>query len=140
MPTAGTGLFALPPKGPRVHCSSGVNRANLVHSMPPLAPFALSFLSSTSIAIFDTIDQKLLARPSYTSPFKSSVGSLHNNRPSFVPQDKAGTIKQPFAAPPLAPNRVVSRDMIRRILADLRKQNRVECLGRGPSTKWRKRM
>jgi Fic family protein len=35
---------------------------------------------------------------------------------------------------------MVSRDMIRRVLADLRKQNQVECLGRGPSAKWRKRM
>jgi len=35
---------------------------------------------------------------------------------------------------------MVSRDMIRRILADLRKAGRVECLGRGPQALWRKKM
>ena len=33
----------------------------------------------------------------------------------------------------------VSRDMIRRILKDLRREGRVECLGRGPGARWRKR-
>lgn len=35
---------------------------------------------------------------------------------------------------------MVSRDMIRRILADLRTAGNVECLGRGPKAKWRKKM
>jgi Fic family protein len=35
---------------------------------------------------------------------------------------------------------LVSRDMIRRVLADLRKTGHVECLGRGPSARWRKKM
>lgn len=33
----------------------------------------------------------------------------------------------------------VSRDMIRRLLRDLKAAKRVECLGRGPGAKWRKR-
>lgn len=33
---------------------------------------------------------------------------------------------------------MVSRDMIRRVLFDLKKENVVECLGRGRSAKWRK--
>jgi Fic family protein len=33
---------------------------------------------------------------------------------------------------------LVSRDMIRRILFDLKKEGRVVCLGRGPSARWRK--
>jgi Fic family protein len=34
---------------------------------------------------------------------------------------------------------LVSRDMIRRVLADLKKEVKVECLGRGPAAKWRKK-
>jgi Fic family protein len=34
----------------------------------------------------------------------------------------------------------VSRDMIRRVLRDLNAGGRVECLGRGPGAKWRKRV
>jgi len=34
---------------------------------------------------------------------------------------------------------LVSRDMIRRVLADLKKATQVECLGRGPAAKWRKK-
>lgn len=34
----------------------------------------------------------------------------------------------------------VSRDMIRRVLRDLKAAERVECLGRGPGAKWRKRV
>lgn len=34
---------------------------------------------------------------------------------------------------------MVSRDMVRRVLADLKKQNQIECLGRGPSAKWRRK-
>ena len=34
----------------------------------------------------------------------------------------------------------VSRDMIRRVLDRLRKAGKTECLGRGPGTKWQKRM
>jgi Fic family protein len=33
----------------------------------------------------------------------------------------------------------VSRDMIRKVLRDLRKNDRVECLGRGPGALWRKK-
>jgi hypothetical protein len=33
----------------------------------------------------------------------------------------------------------VSRDMIRRVLRDLQKAKKVECLGRGPGALWRKR-
>jgi len=33
----------------------------------------------------------------------------------------------------------VSRDMIRRLLRDLKAAGRVECLSRGPGAKWRKR-
>jgi DNA-binding GntR family transcriptional regulator len=33
---------------------------------------------------------------------------------------------------------MVSRDMIRRVLSDLKKENLVECLGRERSAKWRK--
>ena len=33
----------------------------------------------------------------------------------------------------------VSRDMIRRVLRDLQKANKVDCLGRGPGALWRKR-
>lgn len=34
----------------------------------------------------------------------------------------------------------VSRDMIRRLLRDLKAAGRIECLGRGPGAKWRKRV
>jgi Fic family protein len=34
----------------------------------------------------------------------------------------------------------VSRDMIRRLLCDLKAAGRIECLGRGPGAKWRKRV
>ena len=34
----------------------------------------------------------------------------------------------------------VSRDMIRRLLRDFKAEGRIECLGRGPGTKWRKRV
>ncbi len=34
----------------------------------------------------------------------------------------------------------VSRDMIRRLLRDLKGAGRIECLGRGPGAKWRKRV
>ena len=34
----------------------------------------------------------------------------------------------------------VSRDMIRRLLRDLKTAGRIECLGRGPGAKWRKRV
>jgi len=34
---------------------------------------------------------------------------------------------------------LVSRDMIRRVLVDLKKEVQVECLGRGPAAKWRKK-
>ena len=34
---------------------------------------------------------------------------------------------------------VVSRDMIRRVLRQLKKDGRVECLGRGPGALWRKK-
>lgn len=34
----------------------------------------------------------------------------------------------------------VSRDMIRLLLRDLKAAGRVECLGRGPGAKWRKRV
>lgn len=34
----------------------------------------------------------------------------------------------------------VSRDMIRQLLRDLKATGRVECLGRGPGAKWRKRV
>jgi len=33
----------------------------------------------------------------------------------------------------------VSRDMIRRLLRDLKAAGRVECIGRGPGAKWRKK-
>lgn len=33
----------------------------------------------------------------------------------------------------------VSRDMIRRVLRDLQKANKVECLGRGPGARWKRR-
>lgn len=33
----------------------------------------------------------------------------------------------------------VSRDMLRKVLKDLQKENRVECLGRGPGAPWKKR-
>ena len=33
---------------------------------------------------------------------------------------------------------MVSRDMIRHVLFDLKKSNLVQCLGRGRSAKWRK--
>jgi Fic family protein len=33
---------------------------------------------------------------------------------------------------------LVSRDMIRRVLFDLKKEGQVECLGRGPAARWRK--
>lgn len=33
----------------------------------------------------------------------------------------------------------VSRDMLRKVLKDLQKEGRVECLGRGPGAPWRKR-
>ena len=33
----------------------------------------------------------------------------------------------------------VSRDMIRKVLKDLRKDGAVECVGRGPAAPWRKR-
>ena len=33
----------------------------------------------------------------------------------------------------------VSRDMIRRVLRQLKKDGRVECLGRGPGALWRKK-
>jgi Fic family protein len=33
----------------------------------------------------------------------------------------------------------VSRDMIRRVLRESQSDNKVECLGRGPGTRWRKR-
>ena len=33
---------------------------------------------------------------------------------------------------------LVSRDMIRRVLFDLKKEGLVICLGRGPSARWRK--
>jgi hypothetical protein len=32
----------------------------------------------------------------------------------------------------------VSRDMIRRVLRDMQRASRVECIGRGPGAKWRK--
>jgi len=32
----------------------------------------------------------------------------------------------------------VSRDMVRRVLRDLQKLGKVECLGRGPGAAWRK--
>jgi hypothetical protein len=34
----------------------------------------------------------------------------------------------------------VSRDMIRRLLRDLKAAGRIECLGRGTGAKWRKRV
>src|SRR2546425_3170226 len=34
----------------------------------------------------------------------------------------------------------VSRDMIRRLLRDFKAEGRIECLGRGPGAKWRKRV
>jgi Fic family protein len=34
----------------------------------------------------------------------------------------------------------VSRDMVRRVLRDLQKANKIVCLGRGPGTTWRKRV
>jgi hypothetical protein len=34
----------------------------------------------------------------------------------------------------------VSRDMVRRVLRDLQKSGKVECLGRGPGAPWRKRV
>jgi hypothetical protein len=34
----------------------------------------------------------------------------------------------------------VSRDMIRLLLRDLKSAGRIECLGRGPGAKWRKRV
>ena len=34
----------------------------------------------------------------------------------------------------------VSRDMIRLLLRDLKATGRIECLGRGPGAKWRKRV
>lgn len=34
----------------------------------------------------------------------------------------------------------VSRDMIRLLLRDLKAAGRIECLGRGPGAKWRKRV
>ena len=34
----------------------------------------------------------------------------------------------------------VSRDMIRLLLRDLKSTGRIECLGRGPGAKWRKRV
>ena len=34
----------------------------------------------------------------------------------------------------------VSRDMIRRVLWDMQKSDRVECVKRGPGATWRKRM
>jgi Fic family protein len=34
----------------------------------------------------------------------------------------------------------VSRDMIRKVLRDLQKANEIECLGRGPGARWRKRV
>lgn len=33
----------------------------------------------------------------------------------------------------------ISRDMIRRVLRDLQKAGKVECLGRGPGAVWKKR-
>ena len=33
----------------------------------------------------------------------------------------------------------VSRDMIRRVLRDLKKKGTAECLGRGPGARWRKK-
>jgi len=33
----------------------------------------------------------------------------------------------------------VSRDLIRKVLTDLRKSGQVECLGRGPGALWRKK-
>jgi hypothetical protein len=33
----------------------------------------------------------------------------------------------------------VSRDMVRRVLREMRKREKVECLGRGPGAQWRQK-
>jgi len=33
----------------------------------------------------------------------------------------------------------ISRDMVRRVLRDMKKADQVECLGRGPGARWRKK-
>ena len=51
-------------------------------------------------------------------------------------------IKMPKEVPRTTTERAcpgVSRDMVRRVLRDLQKARKVECVGRGPGALWRKK-
>jgi hypothetical protein len=74
--------------------------------------------------------------------FESRVGQIKSPRGAktgFVESAIAGFEKE-FTLSDLekaCPG--VSRDMVRRVLRDFRKSKKVECLGRGPGTLWRKK-
>ena len=76
--------------------------------------------------------RKLESIPVTTSWYLTDLGEARGKQELFTRQSpqRLKTLQN------ACPN--VSVDMIRRVLKNLRSENRVECLGRGQNAKWRK--
>ena len=94
------------------------------HDVWPWAEYFLGTLLAAYSEFETRFDRVSTGRGSKTDTVKNAISSFTADF-SLTDLEKACPM--------------VSRDMVRRVLADLKKQNQIECLGRGPSAKWRRK-